>query len=514
MFPAALRDLMLLQARGVVRQAVRRAKTPRGAIFFVVGILVFIVWLLPGLLTAQIGGKSEPAHVRNVMPLVLLGLTLITTLTSAGEKAIAFTGGETDLLFPGPFSRRQLLLYKVVKGAFVSLLTGGLASVLVYRHSTYWFACFVGCVLTLLFLQLAGTVVLLAGEAAGRRWKTGGRLALAAAVVALLVWGLRSVAGPDWWDALLTDPRAVLQKFSASPGGRVLLAPFGVLTNVLTAERLWPDLPLWAAAGAGINVLLVLVMMRLDAAFLEAAGGASERRHSMIQRFRSGGALAIAAKATARRSLPGLPRWGGAGVVAWRQLTHASRAGRMLLFLLVILAGSVGPAAVAAARTSNPAFAAGMPLGMLAWMSVLLAAVLRFDFRADLDAIDTLKSLPLSPSAIAAGQLVAPTLVMTLLHWVVIAATLAATGGRPEADLLRGPLLVAAGVCPAFNLLMFAAENLIFLLAPSRPGAAGPGDFSMLGRQIVTLVVRTTVVALGATVAGGAAAGAYLLTGG
>ena len=81
--------------------------------------------------------------------------------------------------------------------------------------------------------------------------------------------------------------------------------------------------------------------------------------------------------------------------------------------------------------------------------SVLLAAVLRFDFRADLDAIDTLKSLPLSPSAIAAGQLVAPTLVMTLLHWVVIAATLAATAGRAGADQLRSPMLVAAAVAPA-----------------------------------------------------------------
>src|SRR3954462_5805276 len=98
--PHALRLLMRLQLRGMLRRGLRQARTLRGALFFGFGVIVFIVWLLPSVLAAHAPGlpRPHPEEVRNVMPLVLLGITLLTTLTSAGEKAIAFTGGEVDML--------------------------------------------------------------------------------------------------------------------------------------------------------------------------------------------------------------------------------------------------------------------------------------------------------------------------------------------------------------------------------------------------------------------------------
>ena len=48
-----------------------------------------------------------------------------------------------------------------------------------------------------------------------------------------------------------------------------------------------------------------------------------------------------------------------------------------------------------------------------------------------------------------------------------------------------------------FNCLLFAAENLVFLVFPMRPAAVGPGDFQVLGRQIVTHALRRLIVVIG-----------------
>ncbi|QOV92265.1 putative ABC exporter domain-containing protein [Humisphaera borealis] len=499
--PPALRHLIRLQLRGIFRSALRRAKTPRGAIFFAFGVLVFIAWLTPAILSAQVA-KPKPAEVRNVMPLILLGIGLLTTFTSAGEKAIAFTGGESDFLFPGPFSRRQLLLYKLFKGTAVAAITALIVSIAIYRNATYWIACYLGCFLTLLFVQFGSTAALLVGQWLGGKFRSRGRLLAMACIGLMLLIALRAAVGENGWNLLLVDPRVVIQRLARTPTGQVLLAPFTVLTEIITAERLWPDLPIWTLAGVVINAALVWVIIRLDAFFLEAAAGATDRRHERMRRLRSGGAMAVVAPATSRRSVPMYPRWGGAGAIAWRQTTHAFRASRSLLVVLLVIAVAIGPFLIASSRANDPNSVLIPVFAAMAWISVILTSVLRFDFRADLDTIETLKTLPLSPSAISLGQVLTPTVLLTIIQWVVLAATTAVTWNYPAGAAARPALMVAAVVVLPFNALMIVAENIIFLIAPTRPAAAGPGDFSALGRQIFTLAIR----AVGVGIAGGIAA--------
>jgi len=500
MMPAALRHLIRLQLHGIVRSAFRRAKTPRGAIFFVFGVLVFIVWLAPVVITARLA-PPKPEEVRNVLPLILLGITLLTAFTSAGEKAIAFTGGESDFLFPGPFTRRQLLVYKLFKGTAVAAITALVVSIAIYRNATYWIACYLGCFLTLLFVQFGSTAILLVGQRLGAQLRSRGRLIAMAVIAMVLLIVLRAAVGDRGWEMLLTDPRAVMHRLARTPTGQVLLAPFTVLSEVITAERLWPDLPLWVVAAAAMNIGLVAIIVRLDAFFLEAAAGATDRRHERMRRLRSGGPLTVSAS-TARRSLPSFPRWGGAGAIAWRQTLHAFRASRSLLVVLLILAIAIGPLLVASARANDPAKLLIPVFSAMAWISIILASVLRFDFRADLDAIETLKALPLAPTAVGAGQILAPTVMLTIIQWVVLGATAAFTARFPIGQVVRPAMVIAAVVVPPFNAMMIIAENLIFLIAPTRPAAAGPGDFSALGRQIFTLAIR----AISVGVAGGIAA--------
>ena len=60
----------------------------------------------------QLTGAAAP-----FAPLALFGFTLLFVFTSAGEAAIYFTPAEVDLLFAAPFTRRELLIYKLAKTA-------------------------------------------------------------------------------------------------------------------------------------------------------------------------------------------------------------------------------------------------------------------------------------------------------------------------------------------------------------------------------------------------------------
>src|SRR5262245_20086913 len=114
----ALFKLMLLQARSTGRRMLRGLKTPAGAIFTALGLLMCFLWLVPGFVACFINGRSDPAAVRRTAPIVLIAFCLLSLRGSASGAGIYFTPSEVDFLFSGPFHRRDLLLYKLLKATF------------------------------------------------------------------------------------------------------------------------------------------------------------------------------------------------------------------------------------------------------------------------------------------------------------------------------------------------------------------------------------------------------------
>ena len=53
----------------------------------------------------------------SVVPAALLGLLLMALFTATRQEGIVFSPAEVDFLFSGPFTRRQLLFYKLFAGA-------------------------------------------------------------------------------------------------------------------------------------------------------------------------------------------------------------------------------------------------------------------------------------------------------------------------------------------------------------------------------------------------------------
>jgi len=203
---------------------------------------------------------------------------------------------------------------------------------------------------------------------------------------------------------------------------------------------------------------------------------------------------------------PQLPWLGGAGPIAWRQLTTAIRSIHgLFIFFLIILCVAAGPLL---SKMQNSSEGTTIVIAQIGFFTILFTRMLAFDFRGDLDYMDWAKSLPLRPVAIALGQLAAPVLFMTAIHLLFLSAVAAFSQGS------RMMLLAAMLFSPPLNFVLFGVDNLLFLLFPFRAVATTPGDMQHIGRTMVEFFAKMFVLALCCGTAAALGAAAYWITGG
>jgi len=502
----ALRKLLRLRFRARLRVMFRGLKTPRGAVFFAIGALMLVFWLGPTLVMAVVEvsarDRFDPEVVRAVIPLVLAGTCLLSVLGWGRQKGISFTAPEIDFLFAGPFTRRELLVYKLSGGAVGTIFVALFFSVFLLRYANLWIAAFVGCLLTLLFVQLCSTAVVLVGQTVAEHVYTRSRKLALLAVAALAGIGLGEAA----LAARGQDPLALLIGFRHSWAGIVLLAPVDVFGRTILAQSLLPELVGWGALAAAIDLALLALVLRLDVNYAESAIAASQRLYRRLEQVRRGGGLAWTAASQPKLRVAAFPWLGGAGPIVRRQLIGALRTARGLLFFLVVMGIPFGMMLVGTRQSHNAAMGA-LP-GVLMFLTVFFTQMVPFDFRGDLDHIDLLKSLPLRSTAIAAGQLVVPTLIMTGVHLAVLGVAAAMVEGA-------GAVLLAMAVFSVpFNFLLIGLENLLFLLFPTRMQATTPGDLQHVGRLMVLLAAKMLALVACCGVAAALGGIAYLVGGG
>jgi Putative ABC exporter len=486
---SALLKLIGLRVRAAGRRIVRGLKTPRGAILFLVGGAMFVLWLGPVLFVGVTGDRGDPEVTRAAVPMFLLAMCVWTIVFTGGEKAIYFSPGELNFLLAGPFTRRELLAYKIFVGLLSAMASAVFFLVVFLRNFPWWLAAYIGIVLSLLLVQLLSISCVLVAQIIGERaYSRARRLALVAVVVLLAVMA---------WHAFGAGVgggfSGVMQRLRESTAARGLLAVFEVFARTMTAETFYPEVVRWGGLALAVVGALVLLVLRLDADYVEASVMQSQKLYERLQRRRRGGFTGWSGKATTRGRLPQLPWLGGAGPIAWRQLLSALRHSRGLLIALAIMAVVACPILVIARDERS----FGPLLGALAWMSVFLTQRMTFDFRGDLDQIDGLKSLPLRSTAITLGQLVTPALILTALQMIVVVMAVVWLRVAP------GVLWAGAVVALPFNLILFEIDNFLFLLFPSRQMAGNPTDFQFLGRSMLMLFAKMVILG----VAGGLAVG-------
>src|SRR6476620_11798762 len=130
--PPALRLLMRMQMRARWRSLVRGARTVKGAIYLCVMLGLFSMSLVPALLAMAVNQKSDVPMIRPFLAPALFLYCVLTLISSGPESGIFFLPAEVDFLFPAPFRRRDLLLYKLGGMAMSVVLVSFMFSMFIF----------------------------------------------------------------------------------------------------------------------------------------------------------------------------------------------------------------------------------------------------------------------------------------------------------------------------------------------------------------------------------------------
>ncbi len=507
----ALWKLYRLTDKASWRTLFRHARTVRGALLliFLIGIAVLYVVFLVGITFFMRGRTDFPDFAGGAapyLPLILLAIFLQAVLGSRGAGQLYFSPAEIAFLFAGPFHRRDLLLYKLTRRGLALVLGALMISV----TPVSWFlngslSAFVGLSLALVFVNLASLAATLARLIVEEAAQTRIRKMVLIAVTTLVV-----VALPQ------TFSRAPVLRFATLAAGfretwpgRVLLAPFEVFSNAMLAERWFPDLIGWALAAAAMDLALLVLVLRLDADYLEWSTTMSQRAYEQIERMRRSGGFAMnLSQGRSRFRIPQLPWLGGAGPIAWRQMVLTARISRaMVRMLFAISIFFLIWRWTVFGQSPNAPGAPGLGVGVISYISFLFIMAFPISFRGDIDHLDFLKTLPIRPLALTAGELTGCAVVLTAVQLAILAIYGVAT--RTVGFLLPAAAVLALPC----NAILLAASNLAFLIYPVRRTQGNSADLNTLGRGLMSFLIQLLIVLPLLGIAAGLAGAAYLASG-
>ena len=465
---AALKRLMLLRVRARARSLGSSLKQPKRLL-----LLVFLGALLSLIILGQSNSSAEHgafagANATRMVSLLLTFFFVTTTATAMSNGVIAFSAAEMQFYFPGPIGTRALVGCHLVTSMFKSLSASAVFSLFLRPWDTPYLQAVGAYLVLFLALVLLGVNVdlTLLDTPRARRKR------MARGFVVLVFVGVAS--------ALLTQMLSNDMQFRPE-----MLDTLGFPTlpfvGLLTAESLnavGPSLSMCL----GIIALLAVKPLAFRGNIRESSMHSSEQVQKQLKRLAKGNLGQDAAHKTGGRVLPMLPRWGGAGVHVWRQLSSLSRR-RKSYALLLVFALLTGIGVGIKTFDQMPSLMAGMMVGMLTFAGPLYV---QCDFRSDYDSLAYLRSLPSPPSALAAGQVLASALVIYAFQLLL--------GTWIFAFLEPGQYALWIGVfltLPLFNLLQLCVENGAFLLYPVRLDyTRGPPGAVQIGRMYALMLVK------------------------
>jgi hypothetical protein len=498
----ALWLLLYLRGVGLLRHWGRRLRTFRGLLLAGLGALLLAPAFLAGLLAPSFQVEAQLALVRRYGPFALLGFCILNIVLSSDERAVYFAPAEVEFLFSGPFRRRQLLLYRIVGGIFSSVFVALFMTLFfaLYAHSALY--AFAGLFLTIEILSLISMAVGLVVSTVGALAFNRQRKLVLAALAVLIVVAVVLKGRP----AEALRGTELLTRLEESAVLRPLSWPFRAPAMAFAADRLWPDLAGWFCLGLFEAAAIGIAVVALDAEYYEATAAASARMYAVFRARRQG-------KVTEQRvrtpiQLPMLPWWGGAGPTLWRQLSSAVRFPTRFFLVLFFHVMPLLPALLVMFMARGSPLPAALEVRvfvlLMASVSLAMSMITGFDFRSDLDRMDTLKSLPVSAPALVVAELVVPTLILSLAQAICLAIMAAVRG-------TAGFLLDALLFLPPYNALLVATEAIMFLWFPNRIVPGSSMDFTLMGRQFLMMFSKLTVVGFCVGVATGFGALGYLL---
>jgi hypothetical protein len=397
------------------------------------------------------------------------------------QRGLVFEPPDIEFLFTSPFTQRQIIFYRFLPNylfAFAQSVVFYLLFESHLKHPVLTSAC-----LTLFqivcFHIAAGSAIFAGTLSEGAHHRCQWMLLCCYFVILALY--LRTA-----WDLHLVP------SFVSSPFVQILFYPAADLSDIgntpiasqwamrllksdsLSLSNIWqPAAYLFAFSLAAI-ITLGLVL-RLKADIFETALASTTHAAEKRLKIRQGRTLAaISETGFASTGLPRLPLFHGVGAIFWKNLVVASRSKRQILLaagftfiytgfliaLRVVLHRLMAEGGQLPERDLRD-FDNGLA-SMLVGLAFFLQRSFAFDFRRDGQHLVTIRTLPISPLALALAEISVPTLFCLAFQAIAVLALMLC--GRFEWLLLLVMLLGFPAVALALN----GVWNLHYLLAATK----------------------------------------------
>jgi hypothetical protein len=174
--------------RNRVWSAIKRLRDPRYLIAFLLAAAYFAsVFARVLFATSGREGHAATALAGDVAGLVVLVLMVLAWAAPEESGGLTFSEAEIQFLFPAPITRRQLLLYKVLRAQPQVFISAAMISFLMFRGAKFigvW-ACFITLSIYFTFVALGRARLKLLGVGFLVRLPV---IAAAAAGIAYLLW--------------------------------------------------------------------------------------------------------------------------------------------------------------------------------------------------------------------------------------------------------------------------------------------------------------------------------------
>ena len=511
----ALQRLLRFQTRAKFGRLFASFRNPRKKVLSIVAVLLGLMWLSQTILSVLFREAADPEKIGFWLPLGLLIYSIWHLIKISTRKVVEpfeWTSAEKEFVIAAPVTRTQQITYRLTSIATAALAKAVCFSVIMSPDIRVWYAGFFGMLLGLSFIDLVRVLFELFFYGLGKIGRRVCQLVVLAGAGGCFLYAISNcliapTANSDLSSAggLLFFKNFVLEIISLAQTqvGQYLMAPFAVFSRFVLSPETNASLFKNMLLAVGLNGLAVAAVYTLDrwlqrqcrlkeianlktAIAQKAFDVASEGSGKPGSAVATGNLFQTPTTKPNKRKIRVPARLGGAGSLLWRQLLGVKNyRGTVAFSLLVPVLLSCLPLLA----NHNP----GMMLlnlvaSMVFYSFLLLPSALILDYRRDINRMAVLKSLPVSPLAMTIGQLAVPVLMCCLFQTVVLAI------GAASGKVILWQVMLAGVLLVPVNVLIFAAENYIFILAPYQRNKEG---FDVFLRTILTFTAKGLCFGLG-----------------
>lgn len=414
---------------------------------------------------------------------------LILAWTLPNHAALEFSEAEMQFLFTAPVSRRQLLIYKLLRSQPAIITTAIVLTILRLPngHGIGVWMVWTTFSLYLTFVNLGRSRLQMKG--------VRGYVITAAALLLFLACATIFYAFAHEPSATARPPVSI---FDATLPRALLVVPSVVPAVLFAREPI--DFAVNFAILFATGALLFLAASALRVPFEELAISSSELQAARRVRVRG---RSQAASVTVRRLPPPFRlRSGGAPELAviWKNTVAAMRiSSPWALFILL------GYAAVAVVGLVTPdknvrSICFGISAFLVFYFPLAGAAAFSQDLRLDFRNFDILKSWPLSGERLVAAAVTTPLALISLFELIFVTGTFILAQRMEDGAFFATPefiviaLLLAIPVC-ATQLVIRNAVPILFPAWAAKPKEEQRG-FAAMGQRILSLILNMFALVL------------------